>query len=279
MQDRKGMVRLLQTIAGYLVSAVIAYEVTVYLSAQAKAGHDMGWLARTISSAPGQVWVLSAFAVIALIYLFWPALSQWWHARKVSVQTESPVVPSDVANDADDRDAGELPQFIAEVHEIQLSDPVVGPDLFAAVILTITNDGAPSVARTFRATARAVYGANVTVDVFSYPTFAIYLNKGKDCIDYTEQHYIMQRTHGTPIKRGVPVTGILPCIFRGITDPKQIDVRSFKVNFVDGIRGSEKTPRVWTSEDVRDDIQYSEVIQPTMRPGLPVIHPVGTPGY
>jgi hypothetical protein len=185
------------------------------------------------------------------------ALFFWWHDVDLRTRLDQ-----------------NYPKFVASIFEAQISDPVVGPDLFSALIVSIANSGMPSVTTLFKVSARTVFGADIKVAVFSNPSFTMYFNGAKDCIDYTEEHYIMDRTHNTPVKRGVPVKGVLPCVFHGITDPKSIDWLSLKVSFADGTGDANGQVKWWETAPLTS-LDYSEETARRVRPGLPTLHPVG----
>jgi hypothetical protein len=164
----------------------------------------------------------------------------------------------------------QYPDFHATIFEIQNQDPVVGPDMQVVLIMEVLNNGAESLAKAFKATALTNYGAIIPIDVFGSDGFRLIVNKGRDCFNYLPEHFIMNRTIPNPVKRGSSVTGILPCIFRGITNPKEVDLRTLKVEFVDAIGTPEKQPKWWSTTPI-DGVKWEDPVLKKHRPTLPAL--------
>jgi hypothetical protein len=166
-----------------------------------------------------------------------------------------------------------FPEFVMTIQDIQEGDPAPSSNrVLAVLILGIGNSGAKSVARNYRVSGQSVSGFKLNIDVLHPPAFTLALNRGRDCIDYTPDDYIINRTHSTPVERGVPVTGVLPCHFSGIANLKEVDFRTLKVSFIDGTGDADGKPKEWESSKITE-INYSEIVPHESRPGLPRMRP------
>ena len=165
------------------------------------------------------------------------------------------------------------PKFDAQIHQILFSDPTEEPDLYSVWIVTVANHGAPSVARVYKAAAKTVQGISIKVDIVYFDRYRLLLNDGKDCIDYTDDDFVTTRTYSKPVLKGVPVTGVLICLFRGITDWEKIDVRTVKFSFTDAI-GDEQGKNVWWESEPFGEVDSHKIVKPGKWIGLPVIKPV-----
>jgi hypothetical protein len=163
-----------------------------------------------------------------------------------------------------------FPKFSADFLEIRNQDPPGVPDLFVAMILQIGNDGASSVCGTFKASARTVYGKTIEVVVVSNVGFRLSVNGGRDCYNYLPEHFIMDRTRLAPVQRGVPVVGVLPCVFKGITDAKEVNWLSVEVRFCDGIGTKDGGQQWWRTPPIEES-SWSEIATVRFRPGLPAL--------
>ena len=261
------------------------------------------WLTTNRTTFPGEIVTQlehNAWALIVIGLLF------WWHdsarpkdapPRQITVNALPTIVPQELLDQANReaeiagiRDRSEaisqerdslrkkvaeleakitFPDFIATILDVQESEHGTSPNaVFAVLAVALTNNGAKSVARNFKVNALSVSGFRLSIDVLVMSAFTLKLNDGKDCIDYAPEHYLMNRTHSTPVERGVPVTGILPCNFNGISSLKEVDFRSLKVSLTDGIGDANELVKNWQSEPLTD-INYNEVVPHTSRPGLP----------
>jgi hypothetical protein len=201
--------------------------------------------------------------------------SEWKAVHRELAEAPSRAAMEKLVQERDDarREVTELrafPQFVTTIQEIETADPVVGPDLYAVIIVAIANNGAPSVAMSFKVSACTVWGANIEVDVLFHESFTIALNAGKDCKEYRPEHYIMTRTRNVPVQIGNPITGALPCAFRGVTDAKNIDFRSLAISFSDGTGDVGGNSKEWESAKLTE-INYNPTVPSTARPGLPMM--------
>jgi hypothetical protein len=164
--------------------------------------------------------------------------------------------------------APQFPDFHAALFEIQHEDPVLSDDMHVALIVEVLNNGAESVCKGFKVSALTPYGRKIDADVFSNDGFRLMVNKGRDCFNYRPEHFLMNRTATQPVKRGTPVSGVLPCIFRGTTDARDIDLRTLTVEFADGI-GDANGQRKWWRTSPIESVQWEDPIVRKHRPGLP----------
>lgn len=172
--------------------------------------------------------------------------------------------------------SSQYPDFHATVFEIQNQEPVTGQDMFAAIVIEVLNNGHKSSCKAFRASALTPYGRTIKIDVLGN-AFRLPVNGGKDCFDYLPEHYIMNRTYPRPVERGESVTGILPCVFREITNAKDIDLRTLKVEFSDVIGNADGKGK-WWSTDAIEGVQWEDPIPVKHRPTLPILQqPCGNP--
>lgn len=166
-----------------------------------------------------------------------------------------------------------FPKFTLSIGEIIAPDPELpGNDTYVAILVGIANNGAKSIAQAFQVTAKTVYGAEASIEVTYPPNFRLVVNDGKDMVEYAEEHYIMKRAL-TPIERGCPINGILPCRIKGIKDVKSLNLSSLKISCLDGIGDQEEKGRRWESEPFAD-IRCHEIIKPRLRIGLPMVRPI-----
>jgi FtsZ-binding cell division protein ZapB len=166
-----------------------------------------------------------------------------------------------------------FPKFQAGILEVVFAD-AQGPDLYAAVVVQIINDGADSIARAFRFSACTVYGSTIVTEILSPPAFPLVVNHGTGLINYLEEHYIMTRTRMSPVRRGVPVTGIIPVVFRGIVDIKEVDLRTLQFKFTDGT-GTPDGLKWWESTTMTPG-ELTDIISQRKYVGLPSVQPYGT---
>jgi len=166
------------------------------------------------------------------------------------------------------------PRFVGTIWESQWADePLPNSEVLAVIIMSVTNSGLASTVTNYVVKAKAIHGATLKVDVIWPASFRLFVNHGTDCLDVVENHYIMGRTHGTPVKRGTPVWGIVPCIFHDIRSLKEVDLRTLSVEFADGTGDDQGNTKWWTTQPL-SDFQLQGISTPRIRPGLPTIHPV-----
>ena len=171
----------------------------------------------------------------------------------------------------------QYPDFHAVIFEIINQDPVFGPDLFAALVVQVLNNGHKSSCKGWSVTAQTPYGAIIPVDIFGNG-FQLIVNNGRDCFDFQQSDYITYRTDPEPVGRGKPITGILPCVFRGITNAKEVDVRTLKVEFSDVIGDADGNRKAWSANPIAG-MKWEDPIPKKHRPTLPELQqPCGSQG-
>jgi hypothetical protein len=199
-----------------------------------------------IESVPPSViaFFVITFGVLWLLYN--PLLSAWYHYFP------------------------KYPDFDAALWELQEPDPpFAGPDLWAAIVINVANSGAASTITAWKVEALAVNGATLTVNIVWNDNLRLVFNGSKHCVEYLPEHYIMSRTYDKPVVKGAPVTGILPCIFRGVTKTDQVNLLSLKVSFADGTGDGNKEPKWW--EATVTSFTTTPQVVPRARPTLPAI--------
>jgi hypothetical protein len=164
------------------------------------------------------------------------------------------------------------PQLKGYVLQIQAQDPSVGNDLFVALVMSISNDGAPTTILDFTVWVNKVNGIAVTVDVNNPPNYWLQTGKGRSVIPYEKEHYIIIRTRENMIVRGKPVSGILPCIFRNTKSLDEIDVRTLKVKFKDGTGDESGASKWWATQKAESANSSDDAPMRTIH-GLPPPQP------
>ena len=149
--------------------------------------------------------------------------------------------------------------------------------MYVALVVEVLNNGHKSCCKAFRVTAKTYYGAVIPVEVFGN-AFRLVVNSGRDCFDFLPEHYIMNRTFPDVVERGKSVTGILPCVFRGIKNAKDVDARTIKVEFADVIGDADGNGKWWASGEI-EGVQWEDPIPVKHRSNLPVLQqPCGNTG-
>jgi hypothetical protein len=161
------------------------------------------------------------------------------------------------------------PDFHAEIYDILNQDPVLGPDMFVALVVEVLNNGHKSSAKAYKVSAKTTYGAVIKVEVLGN-AFRLMVNGGRDCFDFLPAHYIMNRTYPKAVERGESVTGILPCVFRGIKNAKEVNTDTLKVEFIDVIGDSQGNGKWWSTNPVLGVI-WEDPIPVKHRPTLPAL--------
>ncbi|MFN2449924.1 MAG: hypothetical protein ABR508_09110, partial [Candidatus Baltobacteraceae bacterium] len=156
-------------------------------------------------------------------------------ARAESAERENEVLRNKIAE--------QYPRFTAGIEAVQSSRTRDAKGLYAAIRMTIANNGAASVVGGFKVEARTVYGADIDIDIFHNEKFDLYVNEDW-YFPYTEDDYITKRGRASPIQRGCPIVGIVPCVFRNIESEKEINITSLSVRFTDGV-GDENAQQKW----------------------------------
>jgi hypothetical protein len=218
-------------------------------------------------------WILcGALVVVVLILLFRRRNSTTLATDKGSNRVANLSAPGDASKSPGFQGletADRFPDFHPVIFEMQSQDPVVGDDMFAALIVEVLNRGHKSSCKAFAVTALTVYGATIKVEVFGN-AFCLVVNGGRDCFNYLPEHYILNRAFPKAVERGESVTGVLPCVFRGIKNAKEIDVRTLKVEFADVIGDADGNIKWWSTPPV-EGMQWEDPIAVKHRPTLPTL--------
>ena len=141
--------------------------------------------------------------------------------------------------------------------------------MFVALVVEIGNNGRGSNAKAYKVSAKTTYGAMIKIDVFGN-AFRLPVNGGRDCFDFVPEHYIMNRTYPKAVERGESITGILPCVFRGIKNAKEVNTDTLKVEFIDVIGDAHGNGKWWRTKPI-EGVQWEDPIPIKHRPTLPVL--------
>ncbi len=167
------------------------------------------------------------------------------------------------------KEADRFPRLFAGVQEIIPSLPVAGTDLFAAIVVTVGNSSPKeSIIQRFEASAKATDGRDIDVIVACPKVFPVRVF-GNQVIRYPEESYILHKTRYNAVRFGDLVPGVVPCIFRGITNINEIDFTTFNVKFTDAVGDKKRQLQWWHSARLTEP-NIQGLAPPFMqRPGFP----------